>query len=216
MGELWPLLVIAGLGAFHGANPAMGWLFAVALGMQDGDRRSVLRALPVIVIGHELALVPFAVLVVGLGALARPQPLQIGAAALLVAFGVFRFWKPRAHPRWTTMRVSSRELGFWAFLMASAHGAGLMVVPVLIGGATSDAHARDHGGARADELASLGVGEAAVALLLHGSVMLLVMGAIALLVYEKLGLAVLRTAWLNIDRLWAASFLLAAVVTLLT
>jgi hypothetical protein len=127
--EAVPLATLALLGAYHGLNPAMGWLFAVGLGMQDRDRGSVLRALPPIAIGHELALAAVALLVVGAGLAADPHALHVAAAALLIGFGIFRFAKPRAHPRWTTMRVTPRELTWWSFLMSSAHGAGLMVNP---------------------------------------------------------------------------------------
>ena len=112
MDELWALALIALLGAYHGLNPAMGWLFAVALGMQDRDRGAVLRALPAIAIGHELSLVLVVALVLGLGLVADTSVLHMGAAVALIAFGIFRFVKPRAHPRWTTMRVNR----------ASSHG----------------------------------------------------------------------------------------------
>ena len=126
-------VTLAGLGAYHGLNPGMGWLFAVSRGMQERSRRAVLRSLVPIAVGHEASIALVAVLVIGLSTTADPMALRIGAAATLVAFGVFRFVKPRAHFRWTTMRVSDRELGIWSFLMSSAHGAGLMVAPVLLG-----------------------------------------------------------------------------------
>ena len=212
--EALPLVTVALLGAYHGLNPAMGWLFAVGLGMQDRDRRSVLRALPPIAAGHELAIALVAALVVGLGALADPRPLHLGAAAALIGFGVFRFAKPRAHPRWTTMRVSRGELTWWSFLMSSAHGAGLMVAPVLLGSGgaeTANAHAgHDHPAATMD------VSEAMLAITVHVGAMLAVMAVIALLVYEKLGLAFLRRAWINSDQFWAGAFIVAGMVTLVT
>src|SRR3712207_3293894 len=102
----------------------MGWLFAVGLGLQDRSRRSVVRALGPIALGHELAVALVAALVIGLGVLTDARALHIGAAVALVAFGLFRFARPRAHPRWTRMRVNRRELTWWSFLMSSAHGAG--------------------------------------------------------------------------------------------
>ena len=211
-----PLVTLALLGAYHGLNPAMGWLFAVGLGMQDRDRRSVLHALPPIAIGHEAAFALVVALVVGLGALADPRPLHLMAAAALIGFGLFRFWKPRAHPRWTTMRVSRGELTWWSFLMSSAHGAGLMVAPVLIGaGGTEEAHA--HAGHVHDyPVATMGVGEGLVAITVHVGAMLAVMGVVALLVYEKVGLACLRKAWINSDQFWASAFIVAGVVTFVT
>src|SRR3954454_20510584 len=146
MRDLWPSILLALLGAYHGLNPAMGWLFAVSLGMQEGDRKAVLRALPPIALGHEASIVLVAALVIGLGVITDPSVLHFGAGIALVLFGIFRFVKPRAHFRWTKVRVNRRELTWWSFLMSTAHGAGLMVAPVLIGaGAIDSAAARDHG-----------------------------------------------------------------------
>ena len=212
--EAVPLVTLALLGAYHGLNPAMGWLFAVGLGMQDRDRRSVLRALPPIAIGHELALAVVALLVVGLGVIADARLLSIAAAAALIGFGVFRFAKPRAHPRWTKMRVSRGELTWWSFLMSSAHGAGLMVAPFLLGtGAAEPAHA--HAGHIHDDPANtMSVTDAALGISVHVGAMLAVMGVVALLVYERFGLTILRKAWLNSDQVWAGAFVLAGVATL--
>ena len=209
-----PLVTIALLGAYHGLNPAMGWLFAVGLGMQDRDRRSVVRALPPIAVGHELSIALVAALVVGIGAIADPRPLRVGAAFGLIAFGLFRFWKPRAHPRWTTMRVSRRELTWWSFLMSSAHGAGLMVAPVLLGvGAAENAQA-DSGPINDLRSATMTVSEGLLAITIHVGAMLAVMGLVALLVYERFGLTFLRKAWINSDQFWAAAFILAGLATL--
>jgi len=208
-------LTLAGLGAYHGVNPAMGWLFAVSRGMQERSRRAVLRSLVPIAIGHEISIALVAALVVGLSVVADSSTLRIVAAATLFCFGVFRFVKPRAHFRWTSMRVSDRELTLWSFLMSTAHGAGLMVAPVLIGlqGSIDRSGAQAHDRADLSLLnASLGVG--AVGIALHVIAMLSVMGVVAVLVYDRLGLKVLRTAWLNTDQLWAGAFVLAAAITL--
>ena len=216
--ELWPWLLVALLGAYHGLNPAMGWLFAVGLGLQDRSRRAVLRALPPIALGHELALGLVAVLVAGLGVLSSPDALRVGAAAVLVAFGVWRLVRPRrGHPRWVRFRVSRRELTWWSFLMSSAHGAGLMVAPVLLGMSASE----EHGGGAHDHveelrLGALSVPETALALVLHVGAMVLVMAAVAVLVYDRLGVRVVQRAWLNTDQVWAGSFVLAGVLTLVT
>jgi len=213
--DLWALLIIAALGAYHGLNPAMGWLFAVALGMQDRDRGAVLRALPAIAIGHELSLVLVVALVLGLGLVADTSALHMGAAVALIAFGIFRFVKPRAHPRWTTMRVNRRELAWWSFLMSSAHGAGLMVAPVLIGAGVASASAHDHAveAAGGDSAALL---TSALGLLLHVAAMVAVMGVVAVLVYDRWGVAILRKAWINLDGVWAGAFVLAGVLTFFT
>jgi hypothetical protein len=208
-------LTLAGLGAYHGVNPAMGWLFAVSRGMQEKSRRAVVRSLVPIAIGHELSIALVALLVVGLEVVADSSTLRIVAAVALFAFGIFRFVKPRAHFRWTSMRVTDRELTLWSFLMSTAHGAGLMIAPVLIGLQGSI----DRSGARAHDHADLGllnasIGVGAVGIALHVIAMLAVMGVVAVVVYERLGLKVLRTAWLNTDALWAGAFVLAAFITL--
>jgi hypothetical protein len=209
-------LTLAGLGAYHGVNPAMGWLFAVSRGMQERSRRAVVRSLVPIAIGHELSIALVALLVVGLEVVTDSSTLRIVAAAALLGFGIFRFVKPRAHFRWTSMRVTDRELTLWSFLMSTAHGAGLMIAPVLIGLQGSI----DRSGARAHDHADLGlldasIGVGAVGIALHVIAMLAVMGVVAVVVYERLGLKVLRTAWVNTDALWAGAFVLAAFITLI-
>jgi hypothetical protein len=203
-------LTLAALGAYHGLNPAMGWLFAVSRGMQERSRRAVLRSLVPIAIGHEASIGLVAILVIGLSTTTDPRGLRVGAAVLLVAFGIFRFVKPRAHFRWTSMRVSDRELGVWSFLMSTAHGAGLMVAPVLLGLQASSSHGHDD----MAMLASGPIDVTAVGVGVHVLVMLAVMGAVAFFVYERVGLRVLRRAWLNTDQAWAGAFILAGLVTL--
>jgi hypothetical protein len=210
---LW--LTLAGLGAYHGLNPAMGWLFAVSQGMQHRERRAVLRALLPIAIGHELSIVLVAALVLGAAAVVEPRALHVGAAAALIAFGIFRFARPRAHPRWTTMRVNRRELAWWSFLMSTAHGAGLMVAPVLIGLQGAEA-ASAHQHSEVAMAAGVPLLAGGLGIALHVGAMLLVMGIVAVVVYEKLGLRILGRAWLNTDGLWAATFVLAGAITLVT
>jgi hypothetical protein len=201
-------LTLAGLGVYHGVNPAMGWLFAVSRGMQERSRRAVFRSLVPIAIGHEASIALVAVLVLLLSATTDPAALRIGAAAALVAFGIFRFAKPRAHFRWTSMRVSDRELGLWSFLMSSAHGAGLMVAPVVLGLEASRSSR--------DDMAMLSgpIDATAIGVAVHVLAMVAVMGAVAYVVYERVGLQVLRRAWLNTEQVWAGSFVLAGLVTL--
>ena len=213
MDTLWAWVLIAALGAYHGLNPAMGWLFAVGLGMQERDRRAVLRALAPIAAGHEASVVLAAALVLGLGLLTDTTVLHMGAGIALVLFGIFRFVKPRAHFRWVKARVTRGELAWWSFLMSTAHGAGLMVAPVLLGAsAAGEAEAQDHTIAAVEEhgLSILGSG---VAVVLHVAAMVLVMGVVAVLVYDRWGLSFLRRRWVNLDGVWAGAFVLAGVVT---
>jgi len=191
------------LGAYHGINPGMGWLFAVALGMQQGSARGVWRALPPIALGH-MAAVGAVLLVAGLAQTMVPIPtMKLVVACLLIAFGLFRLWRHR-HPRFGGMQVGFRDLTIWSFLMASAHGAGLMVLPFVMAMsspvlAASGIHA--HHAAIAPSLP----GTAALALALHTLAYLCVLAFAAWIVYWKLGLAVLRTAWFNLDLIWAGA-----------
>jgi hypothetical protein len=216
MNDLWPWILLALLGAYHGLNPAMGWLFAVSLGMQEGDRKAVLRALPPIALGHEASIALVAALVIGLGVLTDPSVLHIGAGIALVLFGIFRFVKPRAHFRWVKGNVDRKELTVWSFLMSTAHGAGLMVAPVLIGaGAAGDAAAADHTKGETG-IGTLTIPESALALVLHVGAMLAVMSVISLVVYDRFGVKILRSSWINTDALWASAFIMAGVVTFFT
>lgn len=213
MNELWPWVLIALLGAYHGLNPAMGWLFAVALGMQERDRGAVLRALPPIAIGHEASVALAAALVLGLGLLADTSALHMGAGIALIVFGVFRFVRPRAHFRWVKARVTRGELAWWSFLMSTAHGAGLMVAPVLLGaGAAGEAEAQEHTLAAVEEH-GMSLAGSGVAVVVHVLAMVAVMGLIAVLVYERWGLRVLRRGWVNLDAVWAGAFVVAGVIT---
>ena len=202
LSPVWPGLTAALLGAFHGINPAMGWLFAVALGLQEGRRSAVLAALPPIALGHALS-VGIVIAVLGAASLSVPPwPLRVGAAAALVGFGLFRLARPWAHLRWVGMRVGFRDLTLWSLLMSTGHGAGLMLAPAVLGGGTAGA------AAHATHAAGLAL------LAIHTAAMFLVMGLVALLVYEVVGVALLRRAWVNLDRLWAVALVLAGVATL--
>jgi hypothetical protein len=215
--DAWPYIVLGLLGAYHGINPAMGWLFAVAIGMQERSRRAVLRSLVPIAIGHECSILLIAGLVLGLGLLADSSTLHMAAGATLIVFGIFRFIRPHAHFRWTSMTVNRRELGWWSFLMSTAHGAGLMVAPVLISaGAAASARASSDHELQHVQTASLSVVGGGLALLLHVASMILVMGVVAIVVYDRLGVAIVRQAWLNTEWLWASAFVLAGVATLFT
>jgi len=218
MHDLWPWILLGLLGAYHGLNPAMGWLFAVALGMQERDRRAVSRALPAIAIGHEASILVVAVLVLGLGLITDPSALHLGAGIALIAFGLFRFIKPRAHFRWVMRgNVGRRELAGWSFLMSTAHGAGLMVPPVLIGaGAASEASASSDHAIAAVQENGLSIPGSVLGITLHVAAMLAVMAVVALLVYDHVGVNVLKKSWINLDAVWAGAFVVAGVLTLFT
>src|SRR5215210_5787411 len=132
MNHYLPWIALVALGAFHGLNPAMGWLFAVALGLQERSRATVLRAFAPIALGHAASVTLMVVLVVVAQRLIAPDVLRLVGGGTLLLFGLYKLLARAAHPRWVGMRVGFRDLTAWSFLMSSAHGAGLMLVPVLL------------------------------------------------------------------------------------
>ncbi len=202
--ELWVWGSLLLLGAYHGLNPAMGWLFAVALGMQQRSRRAVVLALLPIALGHGLAIG----IVVALAALAQVVlPLQLvryGVAAILFGLGLYRLFRSR-HPTWGGMQVGFRDLTIWSFLMASAHGAGLMILPILMRADTLPPASHHVHGPAANP----------AAVVVHTAGYLAVTAVIAVVVYEKLGLAMLKRAWINMDLIWAIALVISGCVTLL-
>ena len=197
---IWPTLFL--LGAYHGINPGMGWLFAVARGMQEHRTRAVAWSLPPIALGHALS-IGVVVLIAGLAQVTVPLVyIRIAVAAMLIGLGVYKMFRSR-HPRWGGMQVGFRDLTIWSFLMASAHGAGLMVLPVVLAGP----HAHHH---MASQAGTAGVW----ATLIHTLGYFTVTTAVALIVYEKLGLAMLRRAWFNLDLIWSIALVVTGVVAL--
>jgi hypothetical protein len=194
--SLAPTMVL--LGAWHGVNPAMGWLFAVALGLQEGRGGAVLRALPPLALGHALAIGAAVLAAAAAGAVLGQEPVKWIVAAALLAFGISRLVRAR-HPTWGGMRVGFRDLVLWSALVASAHGAGLMVIPW-----TMSTGSMMHGGG-----APVGL----LATALHTAGYLLVTALAAFLVYRWLGLRWLRTLWFNLDLVWGVALIVTAVAT---
>lgn len=206
---LW--LAVAGMGVYHGINPAMGWPLAVSAGLMGGGQASVWRAFGPIAVGHFLSmaliLLPFAFLA---SIMAWQQSIRIGAGVLIMAAGVYLLIN-RRHPRFLA-RIKPSQLGFWSFAVAMAHGAGFMLLPVYLG---------------LCEVADLGQGHAAAAKLMAGNIVMAVgvtglhtlamMGAgglIAFAVYRWLGLQFVTKSWFNLDRLWAASLVLVGALSM--
>jgi hypothetical protein len=205
---LWLMLL---LGAYHGINPGMGWLFAVALGMQQQKASAVARSLVPIAIGHAAAIGGVVLAAALLGTALPLAVIRYFVAAVLIGLGIHCLVRHR-HPRWVRMRVAFRDLVVWSFLMASAHGAGLMVLPVLLGSSSVQAAdhitGHNHASAATSPLAGL------VATGVHTIGYLAATGAIAWVVYRKFGLALLRTAWFNLDVVWAVALVVTGVITL--
>jgi hypothetical protein len=205
----WPAFAL--MGAYHGLNPAMGWLFAVALGFQHRSAGAVVRALPPLALGHAASIAVVVLLLSSAQAFLTPASVRYGSAALLLGFAACIVIR-RTHLRWVGMRLDFKDLTIWSFLMSSVHGAGLMLVPVLLHDAAalaSSSAGHAHGSALAQ--GRLG-GFAAVAV--HTLSMCIVMGVLALVVYRTVGLSLLRRAWINLDVVWAGALVIAGVATL--
>jgi hypothetical protein len=206
--HLWLWLFL--LGAYHGINPGMGWLFAVALGLQERSARAVLRAVIPLTLGHVVS-VSIVVLLAVLAALTFPHAIVHRAAAgVLLAFGVYRLVRVR-HPRWVGMRVGFWGLALWGLLMSSAHGAGLMLLPFVTGSRAMMQGAMPMPGAMNGPYALgwLMVG-------VHTLGYVVTMTAVALVIYQKVGVSFLRTAWFNMDLVWAVALLVSGFIALMT
>ena len=209
---------IALLGSLHGVNPAMGWLFAVSLGLQAQSRRAVWSALAPLALGHALAVGAAVAAAAVLGTVLPLSLLRWLAAGALLGFAL-QHVRRHSHPRWGVggMCVGPRQLTMWSFLVSSAHGAGVMLLPFVLAPGITSAEAHSTAGGHAGHLASIAVpGSEATALLatlVHTAGYLAVAGVIAWIVYERLGLRFLRTAWINMNVIWAGALFVTAVVT---
>jgi hypothetical protein len=219
-------LSIALLGGLHGVNPAMGWLFAVSLGLQAQSGRAVWSALAPLALGHALSVAAALAAAIVLGIAVPPALMRWSAATALLGFGVLHL-RPHTHPRWLRgvggMCVGPRQLTTWSFLVSSAHGAGLMVLPFVLGrgwatpsgNAGAQPSADGHAAHLAGVVASGATGHTAalLATLLHTAGYCVAAGAIAWVVYERLGLRFLRSAWINLNVVWAGALIVTAMAT---
>jgi hypothetical protein len=207
MADTWPTLYLAGLGAFHGLNPAMGWLFAVALGLHRQSRATVFAALVPIALGHALSLAAVAGLLVAAGVLVPGHAIRIGAAMALLGWAVYHWRFGHRHRVRFGMQVGVLGLAAWSFLMATAHGAGVMLWPALMPVCLPGSAGASVAGASGPLMGALaGVG-------VHTASMLATTALVAGLVYEWAGVGVLKRAWLNVDLVWTLA--LAATAALL-
>lgn len=204
MSGSWPWLALAGLGAFHGVNPAMGWLFAVALGLHRHSRAVVVLALFPIAIGHALAVLAVALAVVLLGVMVDQRAIRIGAGVLLIGWAAYHTLYGARHRVRFGMQVGMLGLGAWSFLMATAHGAGLMLIPVLIPLCLAASPAQ--------ELSAAGSAIALAAVGVHTLAMLATTGIIAIVVYQWFGVGFLRRGWINLDLIWTIALVATGLI----
>jgi hypothetical protein len=203
--EFWPWLAIAGLGLFHGLNPAMGWLFAVALGLHRGSQRIVLLSLVPIAVGHAAAVAAVLLAVLALGLVIDHTIVVRLAAIVLIGWAVWHALY--GHHRRVRVGMQTGLLGLvlWSFLMASAHGAGLMLIPALQPICWSAVSAPE---------ATFGTPLALAALGVHSAAMLATIAAISLIVYNWTGVDFLRRRWINLDLIWVAVLALCGAILL--
>jgi hypothetical protein len=197
---LW--LAVAASGAYHALSPAMGWPLAVSAALMGRGRRDLFAALGSLAVGHLLAmagiLLPFAMLS---ALVASQRQIRVGAALIAIGYGLFLLAR-RRHPRFIA-RIRPGQLTLWSFAVATAHGAGLMLIPIYLG--LCEARAPDRAHAAAAGLIRGDLGTAVAVSLAHTATMVAIGGVLALAVYAWLGLKVLPRTWLNLDALWAAS-----------
>jgi hypothetical protein len=223
--SLVPVLTMMAFGAYHGLNPGMGWLFALSVGLQRRSDRAIWSSLLPIAAGHAASLALVAGLVFISAHYVSTPMLQITTALVLIGFGIYKLFNYYRHPRWVGMQVGMRDLTWWSFLMATAHGAGLMIAPLILTlalpcvetGTSSTAMAGDHvhmAMASPDAVmgANLGIG---LGIFAHTLAMLVVMALVAWFVYKRFGLQILRSHWINFDLIWAAALMIAGVIALI-
>jgi hypothetical protein len=205
---LWLAVVVSGV--YHGVNPGMGWPLAVSAALMDGGRRALLRALGALAAGHFLAMIGILLPFVAMTVLVEWQRgIRIGAALLVSGLGLWLLVN-RRHPRFLA-RVAPSRLALWSFLAATAHGAGLMLVPVYLGlcGAGTDS-----GHLAAAALMARNVGVSLAVAIVHTAAMIASGGAIAVAVHRWLGLRFLSRSWFNLDLVWALSLVLVGAASL--
>jgi len=207
--SLW--LAVIGFGLYHGLNPAMGWPLAVARGLEQRSERAVFATLGPLGAGHFLAmavvLVPFALLA---WIVQWSEAIRIGAGVLVLGFGIYRLIE-RRHPRFLA-RVRPTQLAWWSFLVATAHGAGLMLVPIALGLCASPSDGSAHEGVMVALGASLSIAFGVA--LLHTLAMVGAGLVVAWLVYRWLGLRFVLRAWLDLDAVWGASLVATGAASL--
>src|SRR5262245_29609625 len=199
-----PWLALAGLGAFHGINPAMGWLFAVALGLHRGSQAVVLASLVPIALGHALAVAAVLAAFLALGLIIDHTILMRLAALVLIGWAAWHALYGHRQRVRVGMQTGLMGLALWSFLMASAHGAGLMLIPIVAPLCASPTQ----------EFMTGSLPIAAAALAVHTGAMLATIAVIALLVYHVVGVAFLRRGWINLDYIWVAALVLSGLVLL--
>lgn len=208
---LWLAVVASGL--YHGINPAMGWPLSVSAALMDRRASALVAALGALALGHFAAMAAILLPFAALDALIRHQrEIRVGAALIVITTGIVLFIRNR-HPR-LLARIPPSRLALWSLLAATAHGAGLMLVPIYLGLCTAAELAADAGHHAAAGLMARNVLIALGVALAHGAAMVAAGGILAVAVYRVLGLSFISKSWFNLDRVWAASLVLVGAIGL--
>ncbi len=206
--SLWLAVVASGL--YHGLNPGMGWPLAVSAGLMGGGQRALVAALWPLALGHLAAMLAVLAPFAALAALVEWQrEIRLAASVLVMGAGAFLLIR-RRHPR-ALARIPPHRLALWSFAVATAHGAGLMLVPIYLG--LCRAEDLDAGHLAASTLMTGAVGTALAVSAVHAAAMIGAGGAMALAVHRWFGLRALSRSWFNLDLVWAASLLLVGAIS---
>jgi len=204
---LWWAVIFSGL--YHGLNPGMGWPLAVSAALMERKRSAMGRALVALASGHFLAmtviLIPFSLMIL---LVQWQHEIRVGAGMLVTCLGVYLLIN-RRHPRFLA-RVKPTRLALWSFLAATAHGAGLMLVPIYLG--LCGPSFRDAGHSAAGTLMAGNLGTAFLVSFTHTVAMTMAGGVIAVAIYFWLGLEFLSRTWFNLDVVWALSLILVGAI----
>jgi hypothetical protein len=195
--EAWPWAALVALGFFHGMNPAMGWLFAVALGMHRQSRGILILAWAPIAFGHAVSVALVLLAVVLLGVVLDNRVLDRVGGAMLLGWALWHGLRGHRQRLRVGMQTGMAGLALWSFLMSSAHGAGLMLVPAVLPLCLSEV--------AGTSMASGRILVAMAAIGVHTAAMLATIATVSLVVYEWAGLAFLRWGWINYDLIWVAA-----------
>ncbi len=208
---LWGAVILSGI--YHGVNPGMGWPLAVSSALMQKRRSALLKALLALAFGHFLAmmamLLPFSLL---MSLIYWQFEIRLTAGILLVLLGLFLLIYNK-HPRFLS-RVKPTRLALWSFLIAIAHGAGLMLVPIYLGICRLDG--LDAGHQAAAGLMGANIGSAFLVSGVHSLAMMISGAILAAIIYFWLGLKFLSSTWFNLDRIWALSLILIGGISIYT
>jgi hypothetical protein len=200
LAALWGAVILSG--AYHGLNPGMGWPLAVSAALMEQKASALPRALGMLALGHFLAMIgillPFSLMIC---LVQYEAELRIGAGVLVIAMGLYLLIN-RRHPK-ILARIHPARLALWSFLAATAHGAGLMLVPIYLGICGIGGEEAGHEAAAA--LMASNVLTAFAVALVHTASMTIAGGIIAVVIYRWLGLKFLSRTWFNLDIVWALS-----------